>query len=53
MAHGLEAKVPFLDHELVTLVSNIPTRIKFKASLKTLLKSTLENIPSIILNRKR
>ena len=54
MAHGLEARVPFLDHELVTLVSNIPTRIKFKnGDLKTLLKSTFKsNIPSIILNRK-
>jgi asparagine synthase (glutamine-hydrolysing) len=30
MAHGLEARVPFLDHELVELCATIPARLKVR-----------------------
>ena len=30
MAHGLESRVPFLDHELVELAATIPADIKFE-----------------------
>jgi asparagine synthase (glutamine-hydrolysing) len=31
MAHGLEARVPFLDHPLVELAATIPADVKFRA----------------------
>ena len=40
MAHGLEARVPILDHPLIELAATIPSNIKFEnGSLKHLLKS--------------
>lgn len=30
MAHGIEARVPFLDHELVEFVQKIPPRLKIR-----------------------
>lgn len=39
MAHGLESRVPFLDHPLVEFVATIPADVKFKnGELKRLLK---------------
>ena len=39
MAHGLEARVPLLDHPLVELAASIPANVKFKdGQLKRLLK---------------
>ena len=39
MAHGVEARVPLLDHKIVEFSSIIPSAIKFKnGSLKRLLK---------------
>lgn len=54
MAHGLEARVPFLDHKIVEFAATIPADIKFKnGSLKKLLvDSTKEYLPEKILNRK-
>ncbi len=54
MAHGLEARVPFLDHEIIELVSSIPTEIKFRnGELKRLLRMSFkETIPKDILGRK-
>ena len=54
MAHGLESRVPFLDHPLVELAATIPSNIKFKnGGLKHMLKSALaEYVPPTILNRK-
>lgn len=54
MAHGLEARVPFLDHEIVEFAATIPADIKFKnGTLKKLLvESTKEYLPEKILNRK-
>ena len=54
MAHGLESRVPFLDHEIVEFVATIPANIKFEnGKMKNLLKKTFANsIPNEILNRR-
>ena len=54
MAHGLESRVPFLDHPLVEFAATIPANIKFKnGELKRLLKNTFsDRIPQSIQNRK-
>jgi len=42
MAHGVESRVPFLDHSLVELAATIPSDIKFKnGTMKHVLKSTM------------
>ena len=53
MAHGLESRLPFLDHHLVEFVSTIPADIKFKGgNAKNILKKTFTNIiPQKVLNR--
>jgi asparagine synthase (glutamine-hydrolysing) len=44
MGHGLESRVPLLDHPLVELVATVPSNIKFKdGELKHLLKTTFRN----------
>ncbi len=55
MAHALEARGPFLDHELMELAARIPSGIKFKGRhQKYILKKALEPIlPKSILYRKK
>jgi asparagine synthase (glutamine-hydrolysing) len=54
MAHGVEARVPFLDHPLVEFAATIPADIKFRnGELKRLLKAVFGNhLPSAIRDRK-
>ena len=54
MAHGIESRVPFLDHPLVELTATIPSDIKFKnGTMKQVLKEAMRPIlPEGILNRK-
>jgi asparagine synthase (glutamine-hydrolysing) len=54
MAHGLEARVPFLYHPLIEFMATIPANIKFKdGRMKHLLKQTFSRIlPSQVLSRK-
>ena len=54
MAHGLESRVPFLDHKLIELAATIPADIKFKnGELKRLLVRAFDQIlPSSITERK-
>jgi len=54
MAHGVEARVPFLDHPLVEFAATIPADIKFKnGELKRLLKTVFSNrLPAAIRDRK-
>ena len=54
MAHGIESRVPFLDHPLVEFAASIPADIKFKGGrMKNLLKTAFKNdIPNKILDRK-
>lgn len=53
MAHGLESRVPFLDHPLVELAATIPSNIKFEGGeMKHILKSAMGNIlPNSIVGR--
>jgi asparagine synthase (glutamine-hydrolysing) len=54
MAHALEVRVPFLDHELVSYVMGVPDKFKYPASPKKLLVDALEGaIPSNIVNRPK
>lgn len=54
MAHGLESRVPMLDHPLVEFAATIPSNIKFEnGTLKNLLKSAFKNVlPAKIVQRK-
>lgn len=54
MAHGLESRVPLLDHTLVEFVATIPADIKLRdGRMKHLLKSTFADVlPATILNRR-
>ena len=54
MAHGLESRVPFLDHKLIELAATIPADIKFKnGELKRLLVRAFDSIlPNSITQRK-
>lgn len=54
MAHGVEARVPFLDHPLVEFTATIPADIKFKnGELKRLLRlAYFTHLPSAIRERK-
>jgi asparagine synthase (glutamine-hydrolysing) len=54
MAHALEVRVPFLDHELVELVLQIPDAIKYPHSPKQLLVESLGDlIPPEIVHRRK
>jgi len=54
MAHGLESRVPFLDHPLVEFAATIPADIKFPGGrMKSLLKEVFKHkIPEKVLNRR-
>ena len=54
MAHGIESRVPFLDHPLVEFLATVPADVKFKGGqMKQLLKSTYGQVlPERILNRR-
>lgn len=53
MAHGLEARVPLLDHELVEKACTAPSNIKFKdGTMKHLFKEVVKPyLPDDVLNR--
>lgn len=56
MAHSVEARVPFLDHELVELAACIPPRLKMKRlQEKYILRRAMQSIlpPDIVARRKR
>ncbi len=54
MAWGLEARVPFLDHQLVELAASCPAEIKFKETGKYILKKIARGIvPDAIIDRPK
>lgn len=54
MAWGLEARVPFLDHELVELAAKIPAEYKVKGGGKHVLKEVGRRIiPSEVIDRPK
>ena len=54
MAHGLESRVPFLDHPLVEFAASIPPNVKFPGGdPKHVLKKALgKHLPPLVLNRE-
>src|SRR5690606_10652791 len=54
MAWGLEARVPFLDHELVELAAQIPPALKLASGGKGILKDVARKvIPAAVIDRKK
>lgn len=54
MAFGLEARVPFLDHELVELAARIPARHKLAGGGKGILKEAARSvIPCAVIDRPK
>ena len=54
MAFGLEARVPFLDHELVELAARIPAAAKVRDGGKTVLKNAARQvIPADVIDRPK
>jgi asparagine synthase (glutamine-hydrolysing) len=53
MAHGLESRVPLLDHRLIELAATIPADLKFKdGEMKHVLRRSLRSVvPDQILDR--
>jgi asparagine synthase (glutamine-hydrolysing) len=54
MAHGLESRVPFLDHPLIEFLATVPADVKFEGGrMKHLLKLAYANVlPEEIVNRR-
>jgi len=54
MAHGLESRVPFLDHPLVEFAATMPSNVKFKdGTMKQVLKDAVRTeLPDAIIDRK-
>jgi asparagine synthase (glutamine-hydrolysing) len=54
MAHGLESRVPLLDHPLVEFAATIPSNIKFKdGTMKQVFKDAVRPVlPEVIVERK-
>ncbi len=54
MAYGLEARVPFLDHELVELAARMPAKYKLTNGGKYLLKQISRGLlPDKVIDRKK
>ncbi len=54
MAFGLEARVPFLDHEVVELAARIPAELKLRDGGKYVLKEAARQIiPSEVIDRPK
>src|SRR5829696_6283889 len=54
MAHGLEARTPFLDHELVELAAAIPPELKLASGGKGILKSAGGGtVPDAVIDREK
>ena len=54
MAHGLESRLPFLDHPLVELAATIPSDVKFEGGqMKRILRTAFANdVPPVVLARE-
>ncbi len=54
MAWGLEARVPFLDHELVELAARMPPEFKLASGGKHILKNIARGlVPDLVIDRKK
>ena len=54
MAHGLESRVPFLDHPLVEFLATVPADVKFDGGqMKQLMRTAYQTVlPGAILDRR-
>ena len=54
MAHGLESRVPLLDHPIIELAATIPSNIKFQdGTMKRVLHDAMRSVlPDVIADRK-
>lgn len=54
MAHGLESRVPLLDHPLIEFAATVPADVKFKdGQMKHLIKKVFsKDLPSSIIDRR-
>jgi asparagine synthase (glutamine-hydrolysing) len=54
MAHGLESRVPFLDHPLIEFMATVPADVKFRdGHMKHFLKETFRaDLPTSLLERR-
>lgn len=54
MAHGLESRVPLLDHPLIEFAATVPADVKFQGgNMKHLLKTAFaDTLPAPVLNRR-
>ena len=54
MAHGLESRVPFVDHRVVEFAATMPSNVKFKdGQMKHILLQTMRDVlPKSIVERK-
>ncbi|MBR1156110.1 asparagine synthase (glutamine-hydrolyzing) [Bradyrhizobium sp. JYMT SZCCT0428] len=54
MAHGLESRVPFLDHALVEFLATVPADVKFKGGqMKQLMKTAYrDTLPKNVVERR-
>jgi len=54
MAHGLESRVPFLDHPLIEFAATVPADVKFQGgNMKYLLKTAFaDTLPEAIATRR-
>jgi asparagine synthase (glutamine-hydrolysing) len=54
MAHGLESRVPLLDHPLVEFLATVPADVKFKGGqMKQLMKTAYrDTLPKSVLERR-
>ncbi|MCB9091489.1 MAG: N-acetylglutaminylglutamine amidotransferase [Halobacteriovoraceae bacterium] len=54
MAFGLEARVPFLDHELIELAAQMPPELKVQSGGKYILKNIARmHVPSEVIDRPK
>ncbi len=54
MAHGLEARTPFLDHELVELAAACPPELKLAEGGKGVLKAAARGVvPDVVIDRPK
>jgi asparagine synthase (glutamine-hydrolysing) len=54
MAWGLEARVPFLDHELVELAGRVPAELKLRNGGKYILKEAARSVvPATVIDRPK
>jgi asparagine synthase (glutamine-hydrolysing) len=54
MAHGLEARTPFLDHDLVELAARIPPELKLADGGKGVLKRAARGVvPDAVIDRTK